>query len=297
MLLKNILNLSFKNFVEENSLSNSLFRSGKENKFVWINHPKSIGGINLVEQKKIFITSCSEQIALSLKQKKFDAIKFGKEAILDLNEEHFYKKSLRDVVRAGSRHGVVEEISFSEESKRQLEKFKMVCIHGQKPQIKYFFNDVFSPQSRLFVYRNNNEWLAAILVTQIDETFLRSELLLRIKTAPNGVMDALIFSVFNIFKKEGFKYWSLGDVPFIIKSSPKISREYLVNFLGRRLKFAYNYSGLFKFKNKFNPIWSDVYICSKPKLNLSAFLFLTSKSNLTKLVLSGVLSFLGLFQN
>ena len=83
------------------------------------------------------------------------------------------------------------------------------------------------------------------MVSQIDETFLRSELLLRIRTAPNGVMDALIFSLFNKFKEENFKYWSLGDVPFIVKPKHKISREYLVNFLGRRLKFAYNYSGLF----------------------------------------------------
>ena len=132
----------------------------------------------------------------------------------------------------------LKKFVYSKESKRQLEKFKMVCIHGQKPQIKYFFNDVFSPQNRLFVYRNNNEWLAAILVSQIDETFLRSELLLRIKTAPNGVMDALIFSVFNIFKKEGFKYWSLGDVPFIIKSTPKISREYLSKFSGKKVKIC-----------------------------------------------------------
>ncbi len=297
MLLKNIFNLSYKNFVEENTFSDSLFHSNKENKFVWINHPKSMVGLNHLDQKKIFITSCNEEIALSLKQKNFYALRFGREAILDLDEEHFHKKALRDVIRAGSRHGVVEEISFSEEARQKLEEFKLECTHGRKPQIKYFFNDTFKPQSRLLVYRKDNEWLAAILVSQLDEIFLRSELLLRIKTAPNGVMDALIFSVFNKFKEEGFKYWSLGDVPFIVKPKHKISREYLVNFLGRRLKFAYNYSGLFKFKNKFNPIWSDVYICSKQKLNLSALLFLTSKSNLTKLVLSGVLSLLGLFHN
>ncbi len=297
MLLNKIINLPFKSFIEESSFPNSLFHSQKENKFIWINHPKSVGGLDNLEHKKIFITSCNKEMASSLKQKKFDALRFGKEAILDLEEEHFRKKSLRDVIRAGSRHGVIEEISFSEGTKQRLEKFKMECTHGNKPQIKYFFNDTFKVNNRLFIYRRNNEWLAAILVSQLDETFVRSELLLRIKTAPNGVMDALIFSVFNKLKEEGFKYWSLGDVPFIINPSHKISREYLVNFLGRRLKFAYNYSGLFKFKNKFNPIWSDVYICSKSKLNLSTFLFLTSKSNLTKLVLSGVLSLLGLFQN
>lgn len=297
MLIKNILNLSYKNFVDENTFSRLSFRSQKRNKFVWINHPNSISGLNHLDQKKIFITSCNEEMALSLKQKKFDALRFGKEAILDLNEEHFHKKALQDVIRAGSRHGIVEEIDFSEEAKQRLEEFKLECTHGRKPQIKYFFNDTFKPQNRLFVYKKDNEWLAAILVSQIDQTFLRSELLLRIRTAPNGVMDALIFSVFNKIKKEGFKNWSLGDVPFIVKSNHKISREYLVNFLGRRLKFAYNYSGLFKFKNKFNPIWSDVYICSKPKLNLSTFLFLSSRSNLTKLVLSCVISLFGLFQN
>ncbi len=297
MLLKNIIHLSYKDFINVNSFQESLFRINKENKFVWINHPKSIGGINLLNQKKIFITSCNENLASSLRQKNFDTLKFGKEAILNLEEEHFYKKSIRDVIKAGLRHGIIEEILFSEDAKQQVEKFKKLCTHGKKPQIKFFFNDVFSPQNRLFVYRKNNDWLAAILISQIDENFLRSELLLRIKTAPNGVMDALIFSVFNKLKEEGFKYWSLGDVPFIVKSATKFSKEYLLNFMGRRLKFAYNYSGLFKFKNKFDPIWSDVYICTKPKLNLPTFLFLTNKSNLTKLVLSGVLSWLGLFQN
>ena len=297
MLLNRIINLSIKFFVEENLFSHSSFHSQKANKFVWINHPKSIVGLNHLDHKKIFITSCNEEIASSLKLKKFDALRFGKEAILNLNEEHFLKKSLQDVIRAGSRHGIIEEINFSEEAKQRLEEFKLKCTHGRKPQIKYFFNDSFKPNNRLFVYLRNNEWLAAILVSELDEKFLRSELLLRFKTAPNGVMDALIFTVFNKFKEEGFKYWSLGDVPFIVKPNHKISREYLVNFLGRRLRFAYNYSGLFKFKNKFNPIWSDVYICSKSKLNLTAFLFLTRKSNITKLVLSGVLSLLGLFQN
>ncbi len=267
----------------------------KQIKFHWVNHPKSINDLNLNSRQKIFITSCSGKIASSLKAKNFDAIKFGREAILNLDEEHFRKKSLRGVIKAGLRHGTVEEIFYSEESKQHLENFKLKCTHGKKPQIKYFFNDAFKPQNRLFVYKNDDQWLAAILISQIDKTFLRSELLLRIKTAPNGIMEALIFSVFNLIREEGFKFWSLGDVPFIIKSKPNMSKEYFINFLGRRLKFAYNYSGLFDFKNKFNPIWKDVYLCTKPKLNLLAIFLLSTKSNLTKLIVSGALSFLGVF--
>ncbi len=262
--------------------------------FIWVNNPQYQFNLAALENYNrlfladmpIVVSSCNTEMAHYFKKENFEIMKFGKEAVLNLSSNHFEKKSLKELVRTGMRNGNVEEIPYSYENKYALESFKSECVHGDEPQLKYFFNDQFLSSNRLFIMRSREGlWLGGLLITCADNENVKTDLILRRKNSPNGVMEAVIYHIFRKLKKEGYKNWSLGEVPYIVYDSPKISKEFLINFAGRRLKFAYNYLGLYNFKNKFNPDWKDVYLCCKPGISLFTIIKISWFSNLFKLIL------------
>ncbi len=266
----------------------------KERGFIWINNPQYHFTVEDLEKNEtlssrevpVFISGCNGEVISFFKRHNYETLKVGKEAVLFLTRNHFEKSSLRELVRRGFKHGLVEEIPYSLETAKKLEDFKKLCVHGHEPQLKYFFNDKFRPDTRLFVYKNKNaEWQGAITVACVTPRKVRTDLILRNKNARNGVMEALMFFIFNILKEEGYHTWSLGEVPYIVDKSPFFSKEFFINFTGRRFKFAYNYLGLYNFKNKFEPVWGSMYICSRPKLSILTLIEISWISNLIKLVL------------
>ena len=240
------------------------------------------------------IDGCNESTAKFLSDNGFEKIKLGKEAVLELNGNHFKKKSIEELVRRGLRNRNFKEIPFSDKTAEKLLSFKKECSHGKKPQLKYLFTDELQEFNRLFVLSDENgNWLGAIMVSDKDKDFAQTELILRKKSAPVGIMEAIIYSVYNILIKEGYEYWSLGAVPFISYDQSFFSKSGFINSSGRKMRFAYNYKGLYDFKNKFNPIWLDYYLCVKPKLKLSLIFSIFIKTNLMNLILYNLhLSFL-----
>jgi lysylphosphatidylglycerol synthetase-like protein (DUF2156 family) len=172
--------------------------------------------------------------------------------------------------------------------------FRKECAHGKKPQLKYLFTDELHEFNRLFVLKDyNKNWVGAIMISDKDSDFAQTELILRKKNAPVGVMEGLIFLIYNKLLEEGYEYWSLGAVPFVSYDNNFFSKSGFINSIGRKIRFAYNYKGLYDFKNKFNPLWLDYYFCVKPKLKLSLIFSILNKTNLLNLVLYNLhLSFL-----
>jgi lysylphosphatidylglycerol synthetase-like protein (DUF2156 family) len=235
----------------------------------------------------ILIDGCNKGVACELSDNGYEILKTGQEAIFDLQYDHFKKKSLKELIRRGNRGKQFEEIAFSTESKDRLLKFRYECAHGKEPQLKYLFNDEFEPFNRLFVIKDENEiWYGAFMLSNKEENYAQTELILRRKHAPVGVMEALIYYIFNKLMKEGYEYWSLGGVPFTVYEDTVFTKEGVINFVGRRLRFAYNYEGLFFFKNKFNPVWIDYYFCVKPELTLFILIKVLIKTNLHKLIIN-----------
>lgn len=270
--------------------------SHKKNKnLIWVNNPQvkydveTLNSYNEIffNNIPIFMTGCNSSLIPFLKKNNFEIMKTGKEAILKFDYPHFSSKSLKEIIKIGFRNGNIIEYPYSANVAEKLEEFKLECTHANEPQLKYLYNDVLLPSNRLFVFVDKyNNWLGAITVRTIDNNKVITDLILRSRNATKGTMEVLIYSIFDKLKQESFKSWSLGEVPYIIYDSPKLSKEFLINFTGRRLKFAYNYMGLYNFKNKFNPEWQDIYTCGKPNLNLSIFLKAASLSNMTALVRS-----------
>ena len=109
--------------------------------------------------------------------------------------------------------------------------------------------------------------------------------MLRRKNESVGVIEALIAHIFDQLKHEGCKFWSLGSVPLTNYNASVYTKEGIINFVGRKLRFAYNFEGLCLFKNKFGPYWIDYYFYIRPSLNLLVLIDMLVKTNLIKLVL------------
>jgi Phosphatidylglycerol lysyltransferase, C-terminal len=261
---------------------------------LWINNPQYYFSKSELKEDdrlnskniNVFISGCNPDFAKQFSENNFKIYRAAKEAVLKTDVNHFNKKSIIELIRYGERNGLTKEVGFTLENKIKLELFKPECSHGKEPQLKYFFNDQFLHGTRLFVFIDKSDnWAGAILTAKINKSHVRTDLLLRRKDAPKGVMELLIYTIFNKLKSEGVKSWSLGDVPYVIYNSKILSKEFIINFVGRSLRFAYNYLGLYNFKNKFNPEWYDSYICTNSPCPLFFLTKITLVSNLIKLIL------------
>lgn len=221
-------------------------------------------------------------------QAHFDKIIFGKEAVLDFSVNHFDKKSLQELIKRGLRKGNIIEVTRDNQSIKKLAELSKNSTHGNEPQLKHLFLTEFTEGTRLFVFENKDkQWLGGILVSINSPNKFHTELMLRDKNAPVGVMEALIFKAFKSLQKSGKEEFSLGEVPFVvdIPITKSFYRDVILNKVAKFFRFAYNYKGLYDFKNKFNPRWDEVFICGYPKLKLSHIAGIIIKSNLLYLII------------
>ena len=233
----------------------------------------------------LLFDGCPKIIKSFLDVYRFNSLQVGREAILHLNRNHFEKKSVQELIKRGLKKGYVKELPYSEENQLKLKNFVSVSSISNLPKLRHLFCNTFEKFTRLFVLLDKEEnWLGVITISHKSESFIQTELIMRRKNNPVGIMEALIFQIFHTLKKEGKEYWSLGAVPFVIKVPFSFSKQWIINFVGRRLRFAYNYEGLFNFKNKFMPTWIDYYICFNNKISFLQLYDLMRKSNLFELV-------------
>jgi len=241
------------------------------------------------EKKKSFLLrGCITKLKDSLVKESFDHIILGKEAVLSFSKNHFEKKSLKELVKRGFKKGYTVEVEKTDETIILLEKLKANSRHGKEPQLKHLFITEFVEETRLFVFVNlQNEWLAAVLVSINSPDKYHTELLLKHNETPVGIMEALIFHIFETLKDTGKKELSLGEVPFYVNVpiTKSFYRDIVLNRIAKFFRFAYNYEGLYDFKNKFNPRWDDVFICGYPRIKLTHIVGIIIRSNLLKLIL------------
>jgi len=236
----------------------------------------------------LIIRGCNKYHAKELTKCGFASAKIGMEAILETKQNHFKKKSLIALVKRGLRNGYVKQFPYSLETLKMFNNLKLSSVHSHKPQLQNLFQTNFTPNNLLYAFvSNQNEWLGAILLSVNSNVKLHTELILRKSNAPSGVIEAIIKQIFDDAKTKNIKELSLGEVPFVLKDNNKTDnfKIFLAVKLGSLFKFAYNYKGLYNFKNKFNPRWEFVYLSVKPKLKIKHLVFLFLQSNLHNLIL------------
>lgn len=243
--------------------------------------------LNQYPKKRTLIRGCSFHIARYLQHKGFEILPIGSEAVLDLQSEIFKKKSLQSLVKRGIKFGKFEQIVPSEKNIQKLRLFKTQTRHGHKPQLHFLFNEQINSDIDSFVWKDNKgEWLAFVSISRINSLKAHTELLLKSKNSSTGIMEALLYNIFLVLKSKGYKYWSLGEVPFIFSkpNQPLSFRDRLIAKWGQKLSLVYNTQTLYSFKDKFSPQWQSVYIAGYPKISNLALLEMAIQTNYVKLL-------------
>lgn len=232
---------------------------------------------------------CKIELAKHLSNKGYEIIRTGAEAVIDLDSIGSIPESVSNLAGRGQKFGGINEIPLTNANRERVSSFINNTPHGLKPHLKYLFKTSFDSNTRCFAMTNSEDrWLGVLTLSIPAETDCHTEMILRHKNVPVGVMEYLFLSAMNIFKYEGFRHFSLGEVPFVTPTSmeicniaPSIKRSVQESLLfksGHLLKYAFNYEGLYNFKNKFSPKWEPVYICSSPRLSFLSLIDLFLKT-------------------
>lgn len=221
----------------------------------------------------VFLRGCPADLAESLAKRGWQTLPIGSEALLNVRGNHFEKRSLQTLIRRGNRWGVAREMAIDAANAKKFADLQHHSRHSAEPQLRYLFRDDFWQCQRCFAFVDaQNRWLGSVLLTKNTPGGWHTEMILRARKAPVGIMEALFEHVFAVLKAEQQQRWSLGEVPFYHRKPLSDKKARLIARAGKSLKFAYNYAGLFHFKNKFSPDWQPLYLCAKPRITLPMLL-------------------------
>ncbi|MBU1095460.1 MAG: DUF2156 domain-containing protein [Bacteroidetes bacterium] len=240
----------------------------------------------LNNKNNIIIRGLDQQSGFFLRTFGFAKYQTGQEAVINLEKERKWKKSLYELINRGRKQGEFTEINYSIKNRILLEEFKKTARHGGEPQLKFLFIDEFLPITRLFIIKKKSgEWLGALLISKNNPLRYHTELMLKKNNTPSGIMEYLIERTCSLLKIEGCLEFSLGEVPFVKIDFSNTLLNFLVRSFKPIIKTAYNYEGLFYFKNKFEPEWRKVFLCAKPRISFAKLLFLSIRSNFLRLII------------
>lgn len=107
----------------------------------------------------------------------------------------------------------------------------------------------------------------ANIVPSYRSTAGNFDLMRRRPEAPNGAMDALFVALIQRFRAAGMVGMNLGMVPFVHADGQSLP-DRAIRLLYERGERAFNSSGLFQFKNKWQPEWDSRYLVYKRDTDL-----------------------------
>ena len=279
-------------FIIDNKLPDYKIKIKLGNNLTWlaiegIKNPESWFEDTIICSKdKLLLRGIGNSLNQLLRVNSYTSYETGKEAVLTLSQNLKWKKSVKELAKRGKRNSVFEEIPYSDENVGRLNELRKNSRHSSAPELKYLFNNTFIPCMRLFVVKDNCEvWQGALLISKNNNHKYHSELLLKRKRSAAGIMEFLVTKTAEILQSEKINEFSLGEVPFISINLDNKLLNLLIHLFRPILKLSYNFSGLYFFKNKFNPTWHPVYLCSSKNISLFTLFRLSIRTNFLRLII------------
>lgn len=200
-------------------------------------------------------------------------LKIGEEARVRLetfNLDGKSKKTLRGTVNKLSRDGLRMEVVPAERVPALLPRLKTISdawMRDKKVREKRFslglFDERYLARTPMAVVWQNDEPVAfanMFLTTSKEEASV--DLMRHLPEGPAGIMDFLFIELMVWAKAEGYRWFNLGMAPLSgltnRRTAPLWSRFGAMVF-GRGERF-YNFRGLHRYKDKFDPEWEPRYI-------------------------------------
>ncbi|HUA13375.1 MAG TPA: phosphatidylglycerol lysyltransferase domain-containing protein [Candidatus Sulfotelmatobacter sp.] len=208
----------------------------------------------------------------------FTLQKLGQEAMVDM--EHFQtklaeSKYFRQIQNKFNKQNYSFELLNPPHQQAVLDRLRFISDdwlskdgRGERGFAMGYYSDRYMQMSRIGVARDGASTIQAfinILPTDFNREEVNYDLLRQSSQALGNVNDYLLMNVIATTHKEGFRLLNMGLSPLAgIKSESEEKEQTLVDNV---LKFAYNngdrffsFSGLYRFKAKYEPMWQDKYV-------------------------------------
>ncbi len=264
------------------------------------------------ERRNLIIRGCDPLHKSLLESRGWRSRQSGIEACLQLDEPVNWTphRSLKELSRRALRKGSIEifhnlsagDINFINQN---LVKLRKRSHYRLRPALHNLFQNSADLWEQALIYRRNDasQSIEAIIGWSRNGPASRHlEVLLRSSSAPVGTMEALILESVELSRDQGIGMLSLGEVPFLrmsgqeedsigtfggdfqtmdkgvghsLHGSSEKPKRFASYYLMRP---AFSSMGLFRFKNKFRPTWTPLYLMSNRRIGLLALtdLFLES---------------------
>lgn len=222
--------------------------------------------------------------------------KIGEEGVVNLNDFSLNGSKvgqLRTVANKMKKEGVTFSVIEKSEVHTRIEELKAVSDEwlsfkntSEKGFSLGFFEENYIQNFRCGVVEKDGKVLgfANILESKANSE-ISIDLMRHSASAPNGVMDFLFTNLFLWGKENDYQAFSLGMSPLSGLSTNPLAPNYakLGNLFYRHGGHFYNFEGLRKYKEKFNPTWIPRYLACSNGLVLPIVL-----SNISVLISGGV---------
>lgn len=208
--------------------------------------------------------------------------KIGEEARVGLKAfslEGSARKELRHVRNRLEKDGYTFEIKPPEEIEGVLPELKRISdawLNAKNTREKGFSLGFFSPnyirQFPCAVVRKQDRIVAfANLWQGAERDELSMDLMRYSAEAPDNVMDYLFIRLMLWGKEQGFRWFSLGMAPLAgLEGHPELAPIWnrLGAFVFRHGEHFYNFQGLRRYKDKYDPEWEPRYLAIPGGLKL-----------------------------
>ena len=204
----------------------------------------------------------------------------GQEAIVDIN--HFIEvtaknKYFRNIKNRYIRENFTVEILDPPHHQAIVDRLKDISKEWlSKPNrtergfVMGYFTDNYIQQCRLVIARDAAQTIQAFINLVPSSSFNKHEvtydMLRATKDAPPNINDFMLYELILSLKQIGLKHLNLGLSPLVGLDEQTEQNSLISSVLG----FAYvngdrfySFSGLHRFKDKYEPVWSDRYIAYK----------------------------------
>ena len=223
-------------------------------------------------------------------------LKLGEEAVLSLENfslEGGDRKGLRYTYRRMGKEGCIFEVVPVERVPVVLPELKRVSdawLNEKNTREKGFslgfFNPGYLKRLPTAVIRKDDRIVAfANIWTGGDHEELSIDLMRYASEAPHGVMEYLFTSLMLWGKEEGYRRFNLGMAPLSGFAERGLAPLWnrLGSFVFRHGEHFYNFQGIRRYKEKFDPEWRPKYMASPGGLPVPRIL-----ANIASLISGGI---------
>lgn len=217
--------------------------------------------------------SLGQEMTLFLHEFGFEFMKVGENALVDLGSftlKGNKYKPFRNALNRVEKDGFTFEMAQAPHNSELLAEIKQVSDIwlDKRPEKGFslgYFNEAYLQEAPLALVRNQTGKIVAFanIMPNYQEGIASIDMMrYNRKEIPNGVMDYLFISLFIYFRDVGMTYFDLGMAPLsgvgqVEESFIQERLAYLVYHFGSHF---YSFDGLYRYKEKYTPIWSPRYI-------------------------------------